>query len=102
MIATANDLQRPIRKAVFDAAAPALEPSTYFLGFDTPYEYWHHGQRFSRDGRWLVFFAEYLEGPQADSGSEIYLWEIGRPPDTALRITHHTGNDQWPDLWIEP
>ena len=32
---------------------------------------------------------------------EMFVWRIGTPPETALRVTtHSTANDQWPDLWI--
>ena len=30
---------------------------------------------------------------------EIFLWEIGTPPETAARLTWHTANDNWPDLF---
>jgi hypothetical protein len=31
---------------------------------------------------------------------EIYLWQVGTPPDSAVRLTHHSGNDRWPDIFI--
>jgi hypothetical protein len=30
---------------------------------------------------------------------EIYLWEVGTPADTAVRLTYHSGNDRWPDIF---
>jgi hypothetical protein len=32
---------------------------------------------------------------------EIYLWKIGDPPGKAARLTWHSGNDRWPDIWFE-
>lgn len=58
--------------------------------------------RLSPDGRWLVWAATE-EGHEHDRADyEIYLWELGTPWDEAIRVTHYTGNDQWPDLWVRP
>ncbi len=32
---------------------------------------------------------------------EIFLWKIGDPPEKSARLTYHTGNDRWPDIYIE-
>jgi Tol biopolymer transport system component len=53
----------------------------------------------SRDGRWLVWGAT-AQGHEHDRADyEIFLWEIGTPAETTLRLTRHTGNDMWPDIW---
>ena len=31
---------------------------------------------------------------------EIFLWLIGQPASTAVRISYHTGNDCWPDIFL--
>ena len=31
---------------------------------------------------------------------EIYLWQVGTPPEKAARLTYHSGNDRWPDIFI--
>jgi len=31
---------------------------------------------------------------------EIYLWEVGTPASTAVRLTYHSGNDRWPDIFM--
>jgi hypothetical protein len=31
---------------------------------------------------------------------EIYLWEVGTSPEKAVRLTHNSGNDRWPDIFI--
>jgi Tol biopolymer transport system component len=56
--------------------------------------------KLANDGRWLVWGAS-AEGHEHDRADyEIFLWEVGTPPESAVRVTHHEGNDQWPDLWI--
>lgn len=56
----------------------------------------------SADGRWLVWGAT-AEGHEHDRADyEIFLWEIGTDPETTMRLTHHTGNDMWPDIWVRP
>jgi hypothetical protein len=32
---------------------------------------------------------------------ENFLWKIGDPPEKAVRLTWHTTNDRWPDIWFE-
>jgi len=32
---------------------------------------------------------------------ELYLWKLGDPPEKAARLTWHSGNDRWPDIWFE-
>ena len=50
--------------------------------------------------RWLVWGAT-AEGHEHDRADyEIFVWELGTPWESALRVTHSTGNDQWPDLFI--
>ena len=70
---------------------------------DLPGAYSHeYFPKLSNDGRWLVWGAA-AEGHEHDRADyEIFVWEIGTPWERAIRLTHHTGNDQWPDLWIRP
>ena len=56
--------------------------------------------KLSNDGRWLVWGAS-AEGHEHDRADyEIFVWEVGTPWDSAVRLTHHPGNDQWPDLTV--
>jgi hypothetical protein len=32
---------------------------------------------------------------------ELYLWKVGDPAEKAARLTWHSGNDRWPDIWFE-
>lgn len=56
--------------------------------------------KLSNDGRWLIWgaAAEGHEHDQADY--DVFVWEVGGPADQAVRLTHHPGNDSWPDLWV--
>lgn len=68
---------------------------------DLPGPYSHeYFPRLSPDGRWLVWggAAEGHEHDRADY--EIFVWRVGAPWETAVRLTHHPGNDQWPDIRV--
>lgn len=64
------------------------------------HEYW---PKESTDGRYLVFGAS--RGPKDHEHDtkdyEIFLWKLGSDPSKATRLTFHTGNDNWPDAYIE-
>jgi Tol biopolymer transport system component len=63
------------------------------------YEYF---PRVSNDGELLVFGAA-REGHEQDTADfEIFLWHIGDAPEQAARVSFHTGNDQWPDVFVSP
>jgi hypothetical protein len=54
----------------------------------------------SRDGKWLVWAATQRGHDHDTADYEIYLWEVGTPADLAVRLTYHSGNDRWPDVFI--
>jgi hypothetical protein len=60
--------------------------------------------RQSRDGKFLVFAASAGgREHEHDAGDyELFLWRIGDPAEKAVRLTYHTGNDAWPDLYLYP
>jgi dipeptidyl aminopeptidase/acylaminoacyl peptidase len=68
---------------------------------DLPGAYSHeYFPKLSNDGRWLVWGAS-AEGHEHDRADyEIFVWEVGAPIEQAVRLTHHEGNDQWPDVWV--
>jgi uncharacterized membrane protein YbhN (UPF0104 family) len=68
---------------------------------DLSHEYF---PRQSADGRFLVFAASAGgREHEHDAGDyELFLWRIGDPGEKALRLTYHTGNDCWPDLYLFP
>lgn len=54
----------------------------------------------SPDGKWLVWGATDKGHDHDIYDYELYLWEIGKPVSEATRLTFHTGNDRWPDIWL--
>lgn len=54
----------------------------------------------SADGHWMVWGVTQRGHDHDIADYEIYLWEVGTAPDTAVRLTHHSGNDRWPDIFI--
>lgn len=58
--------------------------------------------RVSNDGALLVFGAARDEGAFDTADFEIFLWRVGDPPERAARVSFHTGNDLWPDVWVQP
>jgi hypothetical protein len=54
----------------------------------------------SADGKWLVWAATQRGHDHDIADYEIYLWEVGTPAETAARLTYHSGNDRWPDIFI--
>jgi hypothetical protein len=53
----------------------------------------------SGDGKWLVYAAA-IHGAESDvEDYELFIWEVGTAPDTAVRLTFNTGPDTWPDLF---
>lgn len=55
----------------------------------------------SSDNKWLVWGATQTGHDHDIADYEMYVWEIGTAPETAARLTYHSGNDRWPDIWIE-
>lgn len=56
--------------------------------------------RLSPDGKWLVWGATDKGHDHDMFDYELYMWKIGEPVETATRITYHSGNDRWPDIWL--
>ena len=69
---------------------------------DLPGEHSHeYFPRVTNDAQWLSWAAT-AEGHEHDRADyEIYAWRIGTAWTTATRLTHSSGNDQWPDLFID-
>jgi len=63
------------------------------------HEYWPNE---SNDGKYMVFGAsrgkKHHEHDVADY--EVFLWKVGSDPAKATRLTFHTGNENWPDVFI--
>jgi hypothetical protein len=54
----------------------------------------------SSDGHWLVWAATQRGHDHDIVDYEIYLWQVGHPAEEATRLTFHSGNDRWPDIFI--
>ncbi len=69
---------------------------------DLPGQYSHeYFPRLSQDGKWLVWAAS-AEGHEHDIADyELFLWQVGKPFDQAVRITYSKANDRWPDIFVE-
>lgn len=75
-------------------------PGTRWLDLPEPYSH-EYFPRLARNGRWLVLGAS-AGGHEHDAADyEIFLWPVGRPETEALRVTFHSGNDNWPDVHVE-
>jgi hypothetical protein len=54
----------------------------------------------SRDGKWMVWGITQRGHDHDTADYEIYLWEVGTPPEKAARLTYNSANDRWPDVFI--
>lgn len=78
---------------------PDTGKSTMWL--DLPGEYSHeYFPKLSNDEKYLIFAAS-KGGHEHDSADyEIFLWQVGASAESAARMTFHTGNDNWPDVYL--
>ncbi len=69
--------------------------------FDAPGDYSNeYFPRVAATGDVLVYGAS-AGGHEHDTADyEIFLWLIGRPAHETIRLTYHTGNDCWPDIFL--
>ena len=69
---------------------------------DLPGEHSHeYFPRVTADREWLVWGATAAGHEHDRADYEIFVWRFGMPWTSAVRITHSTANDQWPDLFID-
>ena len=68
---------------------------------DAPGEWSHeYFPRISNDETLLVFGAARVGHEHDTADYEIFLWRVGTPWESVARLSFHTGNDQWPDCWV--
>lgn len=68
---------------------------------DLPSEYSHeYFPRISNNRKWLIWGASKGDHEHDIANYEIFLWEIGTPPDRYIRLTHSDVNNNYPDLYI--
>jgi hypothetical protein len=54
----------------------------------------------SQDNLWMVWCATIYGQEHDIYDYEVYVWKIGTPQKDAVRLTFHTANDRWPDIFI--
>jgi hypothetical protein len=87
------------KNAIFRRAFPSGK-NELWLDLEGAYSH-EYFPRPSNDGRHLVLGA-CAAGHEHDTADyEIFLWAAGAAPADAVRLTFHSGNDCWPDLWLE-
>lgn len=86
-------------KNAFYIYDPKTDKSRLWL--DMPGEFSHeYFPKLSNDEKYLVFAAS-KGGHEHDSADyELFLWQVGSPAASAMRLTYHTGNDNWPDVFL--
>lgn len=90
-----NDLQ------IISVDPDTLEKSVLIdLEGEFSHEYW---PKDSSNGEYMVFGASRSkrEHEHDVADYEIFLWKVGSDSSKATRLTFHTGNDNWPDVFIE-
>lgn len=100
---TGNGGSEVFRMPIVDGLPPAKTPGDDELRFmDMPGRRSHeYFPQLSRDGKWLVWGITQRGHDHDIADYEIYLWEVGTPPATgAARLTFHSANDRWPDIFI--
>ncbi len=87
-----------MQNAIYQINPDSLESRIWF---DAPEPYSHeYFPMVANTGDVLVYGAS-AGGHEHDTADyEIFLWLIGTPESEAVRITHHTGNDCWPDVFL--
>ncbi len=80
--------------------AETLETTTMIdLSGEFSHEYW---PKESFNGEYFVFGASRgkKDHEHDTKDYEIFLWKVGTDPTQATRLTFHTGNDNWPDVFV--
>ena len=85
---------------IIDVAPDGTNKGTLIdLEGEFSHEYW---PKDSSNGEYMVFGAS--RGPKDHEHDtkdyEIFLWKVGSDSSKATRLTFHTGNDNWPDVFI--
>ena len=79
------------------------DPVEPVMWLDIPTTYSHqYFPRLSGNGK-LMVMAGSEGGHEHDSADyEIHIWRVGEPMQNVSRVTFHSGNDCWPDLFLRP
>ena len=86
------------KNAIYRVDPEALTATPWF---DAPGEYSHeYFPKLDNSGSVLVYGASSGGHEHDTADYEIFLWPITRPAAEAVRLTYHTGNDCWPDIYL--
>lgn len=89
----------PGKDNAFFRVDPRSFERTLWFNHASPFNH-EYFPRVTPDEAYLVFGAS-AGGHEHDAADyEIFLWKVGSPMDQTFRITWHTGNDCWPDIWL--
>ncbi|MFK7889680.1 MAG: TolB family protein [Granulosicoccus sp.] len=72
---------------------------TELFDFDDDYSHIYFPKD-SNDGQYMVFGGSRGDHEHDEADYEIFLWDMDKPPGYATRLTFHSGNDNWPDIYI--
>ncbi len=87
------------QKNAFYIYEPEKDKKTMWL--DLPGDYSHeYFPKLSSSEDYLIFGSSTGDHEHDAADYEIFLWQVGTPAETANRLTFHTGNDNWPDIFI--
>lgn len=82
-----------------------LDPETLTAEkwLDIPGDFSHeYFPRTDNSGDFLVYGASSGDHEHDKADYEIFLWRIGQPVESVVRLTFHSGNDNWPDVFFYP
>ncbi len=70
--------------------------------FDSPTEFSHeYFPKLDRSMKYLVYGASTGGHEHDQADYEIFLWRVGSPFDSAVRLTFDPANDCWPDIYLK-
>ena len=98
---TGNGGSRVLRMPIENGAPPKDSDEDKLEFMDLPGRRSHeYFPQLSRDGKWLVWGITQRGHDHDTADYEIYLWEVGTPPEKAVRLSYNSANDRWPDVFI--
>jgi WD40-like Beta Propeller Repeat len=98
---TGNGGSRILKMPITDGVPPKDPSEDDMEMMDLPGRRSHeYFPELSADGKWLVWGITQRGHDHDIADYEIYLWEVGTPPEKAARLTFNSGNDRWPDIFI--
>ena len=57
--------------------------------------------KFDQNGQWMVWCATEKGHDHDIYDYEVFIWKRGTSENDAIRLTFHSCNDRWPDIFIQ-